>query len=116
MEVGCVHRQPVAHHHGRFPSYQRVVSTEKQAGLASFAGPGHWNDPDMLEVGVEGGHVLGRGWLPKTSLNRPESSLHFSMWAMLPRRSSSGSTRERPRRPRGRRGSFLCSLTAGSLT
>ncbi len=22
-----------------------------QAGLASFAGPGHWNDPDMIEVG-----------------------------------------------------------------
>ena len=22
-----------------------------QAGLAKFAGPGHWNDPDMLEVG-----------------------------------------------------------------
>ena len=22
-----------------------------QAGLAKYAGPGHWNDPDMLEVG-----------------------------------------------------------------
>ena len=26
-----------------------------QAGLAPFAGPGHWNDPDMLEVG--NGHM-----------------------------------------------------------
>ena len=25
-----------------------------QAGLARFAGPGHWNDPDMLEVGNGG--------------------------------------------------------------
>ncbi|MGB9463232.1 MAG: glycoside hydrolase family 27 protein, partial [Candidatus Acidiferrum sp.] len=26
----------------------------EQAGLAKFAGPGHWNDPDMLEVGNGG--------------------------------------------------------------
>jgi len=25
-----------------------------QVGLESFAGPGHWNDPDMLEVGNGG--------------------------------------------------------------
>ena len=41
-----------------------------QAGLQSYAGPGHWNDPDMLEVGN------GR-------LNIRENRSHFSMWAML---------------------------------
>ncbi|HTW81456.1 MAG TPA: glycoside hydrolase family 27 protein [Terracidiphilus sp.] len=41
-----------------------------QAGLAKYASPGHWNDPDMLEV--------GNGRL---SLN--ENRSHFSMWAML---------------------------------
>jgi alpha-galactosidase len=41
-----------------------------QAGLESYAGPGHWNDPDMLEVGN------GR-------LNIRENRSHFSMWAML---------------------------------
>jgi alpha-galactosidase len=42
----------------------------QQAGLAKYAGPGHWNDPDMLEVGN------GR-------LTLAENRTHFSMWAML---------------------------------
>jgi len=42
----------------------------QQEGLQSYAGPGHWNDPDMLEVGN------GR-------LNIHENRSHFSMWAML---------------------------------
>jgi alpha-galactosidase len=42
----------------------------QQAGLASYAAPGHWNDPDMLEVG-------------NGSLSLAENRSHFSMWAML---------------------------------
>jgi alpha-galactosidase len=42
----------------------------QQAGLAKYAGPGHWNDPDMLEVG--NGH-----------LSTAENRSHFSMWALL---------------------------------
>jgi alpha-galactosidase len=41
-----------------------------QAGLARFAGPGHWNDPDMLEVG-NGGMKL------------EEYRTHMSLWALL---------------------------------
>jgi alpha-galactosidase len=41
-----------------------------QVGLASFAGPGHWNDPDMLEVGNGG-------------MTTTEDRAHFSLWAML---------------------------------
>jgi alpha-galactosidase len=41
-----------------------------QAGLESFAGPGHWNDPDMLEIGNGG-------------MNRSEYQVHMSLWAML---------------------------------
>jgi alpha-galactosidase len=41
-----------------------------QAGLASFAGPGHWNDPDMLEVGNGG-------------MNPEEYRQHMSLWAIL---------------------------------
>ena len=37
--------------------------------LAQYAGPGHWNDPDMLEV--------GRG------MTADEDRAHFGMWAML---------------------------------
>jgi alpha-galactosidase len=41
-----------------------------QAGLAKFAGPGHWNDPDMLEVGNGG-------------MNMEEYRTHMSLWAIL---------------------------------
>ena len=39
-------------------------------GLGKYAGPGHWNDPDMLEVGN------GR-------LTIDENRTHMGMWAML---------------------------------
>jgi alpha-galactosidase len=42
----------------------------EQAGLAKFAGPGHWNDPDMLEVGNGG-------------MNLEEYRTHMSLWALL---------------------------------
>ena len=41
-----------------------------QNGLEKFAGPGHWNDPDMLEVGNGG-------------MNEDEYRTHFSLWAIL---------------------------------
>lgn len=41
-----------------------------QAGLAKFAGPGHWNDPDMLEVGNGG-------------MTTEEYRMHISLWAIL---------------------------------
>jgi len=41
-----------------------------QTGLAAYAGPGHWNDPDMLEVGNGG-------------MTATEYRAHFSLWCML---------------------------------
>jgi alpha-galactosidase len=41
-----------------------------QAGLAKYAGPGHWNDPDMLEVGNGG-------------MTEDEYKTHMSLWAVL---------------------------------
>jgi alpha-galactosidase len=41
-----------------------------QDELASYAGPGHWNDPDMLEIGNGG-------------MNDTESRTHMSLWAIL---------------------------------
>ena len=41
-----------------------------QVGIGSFAGPGHWNDPDMLEVGNGG-------------MTDTEYRSHFSLWAIL---------------------------------
>lgn len=41
-----------------------------QDGLESYAGPGHWNDPDMLEVGNGG-------------MTTNEYRAHFSLWCLL---------------------------------
>jgi alpha-galactosidase len=53
------------------PDWDRMYAIlSQQSGLEKYAGPGHWNDPDMLEVGN------GR-------LSLSENRVHFSMWAML---------------------------------
>ncbi len=51
-------------------SYGMVDIVDLQVGLESFAGPGHWNDPDMLEVGNGG-------------MTTTEYQSHFSLWAIL---------------------------------
>jgi alpha-galactosidase len=53
------------------PSYKRFKEIlDAQVGLEKYAGPGRWNDPDMLEVGNKG-------------LTLAESRAHFSLWCML---------------------------------
>jgi alpha-galactosidase len=47
-----------------------TVLLDRVVGLESYAGPGHWNDPDMLEVGNSG-------------LTVSESRAHFSLWCIL---------------------------------
>ena len=39
------------HSHGSWSSLGVLAILDKQAKLRKFAGPGHWNDMDMLEVG-----------------------------------------------------------------
>ena len=52
-------------------SYDRMsVIGFQQAGLAKFAGPGHWNDPDMLEVG-------------NGKMNVEEYRTHMALWVLL---------------------------------
>lgn len=48
--------------------WKRILDAEVL--LHSFAGPGHWNDPDMLEVGNPG-------------LTLAESRAHFAFWCIL---------------------------------
>jgi alpha-galactosidase len=43
---------------------------EKQVGLEKYAGPGHWNDPDMLEIGNGG-------------MSETEYRTHMSLWSLL---------------------------------
>jgi len=53
------------------PTFDRIsLIGREQAGLAKFSGPGHWNDPDMLEVG-------------NGKLTQDENRTHMGMWAML---------------------------------
>lgn len=53
------------------PTWNRIYTiVSMQAGLDRHAGPGHWNDPDMLEVG-------------NGNLTAAEDRSHFSWWAML---------------------------------
>ena len=53
------------------PHWSSVMSIlDQQIGKERYAGPGHWNDPDMLEVGVH-------------PLTETESRAHFSLWAIL---------------------------------
>ena len=48
--------------------WKRIL--DQQVPLAQYAGPGHWNDPDMLEVGNKG-------------LTPAEWRGHFSLWRIL---------------------------------
>ncbi|HEX2099583.1 MAG TPA: glycoside hydrolase family 27 protein [Candidatus Synoicihabitans sp.] len=50
--------------------YELVQSATGPDGIAKAAGPGHWNDPDMMEVGSAG-------------LTFAESRAHFGLWAIL---------------------------------
>lgn len=47
-----------------------IINLDMQQGLEGYAGPGHWNDPDMLEVG-------------NGVLTPDENQAHFSLWCML---------------------------------
>ncbi|GGA66268.1 hypothetical protein GCM10011507_17290 [Edaphobacter acidisoli] len=53
-------------------TYARMadIGFNQQLGLAPYAGPGHWNDPDMLEVGNGG-------------MTTDEYKTHMSLWAIL---------------------------------
>jgi alpha-galactosidase len=55
--------------HGNYSSLGVLYILDLQEGLRKYAGPGHWNDPDMLEVG--------------NGLSDSENRAHFSMWCML---------------------------------
>lgn len=57
------------HSHGSWSSLGVLAILDKQAKLRKFAGPGHWNDMDMLEVG--------------NGMSEEEDRAHFSLWAML---------------------------------
>ena len=51
--------------------YESMLSIlDKNGNLSRYAGPGHWNDPDMLEVGNGG-------------MTNEEYKTHFTLWCMM---------------------------------
>jgi alpha-galactosidase len=55
--------------HGTWSSWGVLRILDMQDGLRKYAGPDHWNDPDMMEVG--------------NGMTGGEDRAHFSMWCML---------------------------------
>lgn len=55
---------------GNCCSYGMLDIADENEPLYSYAGPGHWNDPDMLEVGNGG-------------MTTTEYRSHFSLWALM---------------------------------
>jgi len=55
--------------HPGYKDYGVLPILDMQEGLRKYAGPGHWNDPDMLEVG--------------NGMSVNEDRAHFTMWCML---------------------------------
>jgi alpha-galactosidase len=55
--------------HGTWKQTGVMPIVDLQKGLRKYAGPGHWNDPDMLEVG--------------NGMSVDEDRTHFSMWCIL---------------------------------
>lgn len=54
---------------GSWSSFSIMKILDSQTGLRIYAGPSHWNDPDMLEVG--------------NGMTAREDKAHFSMWCMI---------------------------------
>lgn len=55
--------------HGTWSSNGVMTIVDLQVGLREYTGSGHWNDPDMLEVG--------------NGMSYQEDRAHFSLWCML---------------------------------
>jgi alpha-galactosidase len=55
--------------HGTWKQWGVEQILDMQDGLRKYAGPDHWNDPDMMEIG--------------NGMSVNEDRAHFSMWCML---------------------------------
>ncbi len=54
---------------GTWSSWGVMKIVDMRKNIRQYAGPGHWNDPDMMEVG--------------NGMKTGEDRAHFSLWAML---------------------------------
>jgi alpha-galactosidase len=57
------------HNHGTWSSWGVMRIVDMRKDIRQYAGPDHWNDPDMMEVG--------------NGMSKEEDKSHFSLWAMM---------------------------------
>ncbi len=57
--------------------FNKIIN-DKDAALARYAGPGHWNDPDMMIVGLH-----GRQYWMGPGCTDTEYRAQFSLWCLL---------------------------------
>lgn len=55
--------------HGSWTAWGVMQILDMQDGLRQYSGPGHWNDPDMMQIG--------------NGMPLNEQRAHFTMWAMI---------------------------------
>ncbi len=70
--------------HGKYSAGHNGVmeALDRQVGLEKFAGPGHWNDPDILMVGLNGkGNSASANGASGCSVTEYEA--HMGLWALL---------------------------------
>jgi len=66
-DIGAAFDETVARNGWKPLSVLNIL--DRQDSIRQYAGPGHWNDPDMLEVG--------------NGMKYNEDKAHFSLWCML---------------------------------
>ena len=70
--------------HGKYDSgHNGIMETlDHQAGLEKYAGPGHWNDPDMLLIGLNGkGASSSANGADGCTVTEYETQ--FGLWSLL---------------------------------
>lgn len=68
MDIGCHFEKPIPKN-GEWYPLSVLEILDQQVDIREASGPGHWNDPDMLEVG--------------NGMTVNQDRAHFSMWCML---------------------------------
>lgn len=68
-DIGCIFDNDKHYGEGYWSPLGVVQILDKNEPLRKYAGPGHWNDPDMLEVG--------------NGMTDNEDRAHFTLWCMM---------------------------------
>ena len=68
-DIGCIFDNDKHYGEGFWSPLGVMQIVDKNEPLRKYAGPGHWNDPDMLEVG--------------NGMTENQDRAHFTLWCMM---------------------------------